>query len=129
MEMNSNRTFTSIAFIGAGRLATGLALALTAAGERVVATASRSPASASKLAARIPGCKAVAAGEAALAGPISRGDVGTVRRNLEGIAGVDEPTLALYRELARRMLPLAIERGSLTAAQAEALRELLERKN
>ena len=45
-----------IAFIGAGRLATGLALAFHAAGLKVVAIASRSSAHADTLAARIPGC-------------------------------------------------------------------------
>ena len=48
-----------IAFIGADRLATGLALAFSAAGMAVVGVASRSRASAKKLAARIPECSAL----------------------------------------------------------------------
>lgn len=50
----------AIAFIGAGRLATGLVLALTGAGQTVAAIASRSPASAARLAAQVPGCLAMA---------------------------------------------------------------------
>lgn len=63
-----------------------------------------------------------------LAGPVSRGDAGTIRRQLEGIAQVGEAHVALFRELTRLTLPLAIERGTLSAAQIEALRALLEDK-
>jgi len=61
-----------------------------------------------------------------LAGPVSRGDAGTVRRQLEGIATLGEDHLALFRELTRLTLPLAIERGTLTQAQVESLRALLD---
>ncbi|WP_085317213.1 DUF2520 domain-containing protein [Derxia lacustris] len=50
-----------LAFIGAGRLASTLARALARRGARVVAVASRQPASAQALAARLPGCIATAA--------------------------------------------------------------------
>ncbi|WP_034411838.1 DUF2520 domain-containing protein [Derxia gummosa] len=50
----------AIAFIGAGRLASSLARAFAGAGARVVAIASRDPASAAALAARIDGCRALA---------------------------------------------------------------------
>lgn len=63
-----------------------------------------------------------------LAGPVSRGDAGTVRRQLQGIAQVGEAHVELFRELTRLTLPLAIERGSLSAAQIGALRALLEGK-
>ncbi len=49
-----------IGFIGAGRVAKGLAWGLAQGGERVVAAASRSPASAAQLAARIAGCQTAA---------------------------------------------------------------------
>jgi len=49
---------TRIGFIGAGRVAKGLAWGMAASGQRVVAVASRSPASAQQLAARIAGCRA-----------------------------------------------------------------------
>lgn len=61
-----------------------------------------------------------------LAGPVSRGDAGTVRRQFDGIAGVSERHLALFRELTRLTLPLAIERGNLDAAKIAALRALLD---
>ena len=48
-----------IGFIGAGTLGTGLALALHSKGYRVVRVASRTNASAQRLAAMIPGCRAV----------------------------------------------------------------------
>ena len=50
----------SIGFIGAGSLATNLTLALSAAGWNVRAIASRSPASAQRLADLIPSCRAEA---------------------------------------------------------------------
>ncbi len=49
-----------VGFIGAGRVAKGLAWGLAQGGERVVAAASRNPASAAQLAARIAGCRAAA---------------------------------------------------------------------
>ncbi len=49
-----------VGFIGAGRVAKGLAWGLAQGGERVVAAASRNPASAAQLAARIAGCQAAA---------------------------------------------------------------------
>jgi predicted short-subunit dehydrogenase-like oxidoreductase (DUF2520 family) len=48
-----------IGFIGAGRLASGLALALSQHDVRVVAVSSRSGESAARLARRLPGCHAV----------------------------------------------------------------------
>ncbi|HEX7936339.1 MAG TPA: DUF2520 domain-containing protein, partial [Paraburkholderia sp.] len=47
-----------VGFIGAGRLARCLALAFSRAGYPVTAVASRTPASAARLAAQIPGCTA-----------------------------------------------------------------------
>lgn len=49
-----------IGFIGAGRVAKGLAWAMALGGQRVVAAASRSADSAAQLAARIAGCRAYA---------------------------------------------------------------------
>lgn len=49
-----------IGFVGAGRVAKGLAWGMAQSGQRVVAAASRSPASAGQLAARIAGCRAAA---------------------------------------------------------------------
>jgi predicted short-subunit dehydrogenase-like oxidoreductase (DUF2520 family) len=47
-----------LGFIGAGRVGTGLALALARSGRKVVAVASRSAASARRLARRVPGARA-----------------------------------------------------------------------
>ena len=47
-----------IGFIGAGRVAKGLAWGLAASGQRVAAAASRTPDSAKRLASRIAGCRA-----------------------------------------------------------------------
>ena len=49
---------TRIGFIGAGRVAKGLAWGMARSGQRVVSTASRSAASAAELAAGIAGCRA-----------------------------------------------------------------------
>ena len=55
-----DRRSPRIGFIGAGRVAKGLAWGLAQGGERVVAVASRRRESAEQLAARIPGCAALA---------------------------------------------------------------------
>jgi predicted short-subunit dehydrogenase-like oxidoreductase (DUF2520 family) len=52
----------SVGFIGAGRAATSLAVALASAGYQVIAVASRSVESAQRLANRIPECRAFATG-------------------------------------------------------------------
>ena len=49
-----------IGFVGAGRVAKGLAWGMAQSGQRVVAAASRNPDSAVQLAARIAGCRAAA---------------------------------------------------------------------
>lgn len=61
----------------------------------------------------------------ALAGAVSRGDVGTVARHLEALDAVSGDIGALYRALASRTVPLGLERGSLAPEPAERLRALL----
>ncbi len=56
---------TAIGFIGAGRVARGLAPALHEAGYHVTAIANRSPVAANDLAMELPGCEAVAAQDVA----------------------------------------------------------------
>lgn len=51
-------TLPRIGFIGAGRVARGLAMGMAQAGQQVVAVASRSPESAVQLAAMVGGCRA-----------------------------------------------------------------------
>ncbi len=63
-----------------------------------------------------------------LAGPIARGDVGTVARHLEVLAPLDGGTASFYRALAARVIPIAVAKGTLTAEKAAALALLLEEK-
>lgn len=58
-------------------------------------------------------------------GPVSRGDVGTIQRHVADLAAVSPEILDLYRELALRTVPIAVERGSLEVEKAETLRKLL----
>lgn len=66
--------------------------------------------------------------EAALTGPIARGDETTVQRHLAAMAS-GEAELAelaeLYRALGRWTVALALRKGTIDAAQAKALRRLL----
>ena len=60
-----------------------------------------------------------------MAGPVSRGDVGTVQSHVDSLARVSDRTLDFYCELARRMIPLALERGSIDAVKAAELERVL----
>ena len=62
--------------------------------------------------------------EAALTGPIARGDVETVRRHVEALA-THPPAAELYRALGRWTVDLAVRKGTLAATAAAQLRELL----
>ena len=57
--MSKSRVFDRIGLVGAGRTATALATAMSAAGYRVAAVASRSGESAVALARHVPGCSAL----------------------------------------------------------------------
>ncbi len=61
----------------------------------------------------------------ALTGPISRGDVETVRRHLEAMGQVDEATRDLYRILGRRTVEIARRKGSIDSRTQKALLRLL----
>ena len=58
-------------------------------------------------------------------GPVSRGDAGTIRRHVEALATLDAGTSALYLELTRRTVTLALERGSIDADVAAELKVIL----
>lgn len=60
-------------------------------------------------------------GDAALTGPIARGDAGTVARHLATIEATAPDSVATYRALARRTADRAIASGRLRAADAEPL--------
>lgn len=62
---------------------------------------------------------------AALTGPVSRGDAGTVRGHVEALSSSPQ-LLALYRSLSSCLIELATERGTITASQVAALRAALE---
>ncbi len=62
----------------------------------------------------------------ALAGPISRGDVGVVARHLQAFDALSESHGQFYRELSRRQLALAAESGRLDAAVLARVAALLE---
>ncbi|MBI4312694.1 MAG: DUF2520 domain-containing protein [Chloroflexi bacterium] len=59
-------------------------------------------------------------------GPIMRGDAGTVHRHLEALVERAPEALGLYREAGLAMVSLAQARGTISGAQAEELRKLLE---
>jgi predicted short-subunit dehydrogenase-like oxidoreductase (DUF2520 family) len=62
---------------------------------------------------------------AALTGPMTRGDVGTLRRHLDALARLAPAALPLYLAAAEREIALAETRGSLAPDAAESMRRLL----
>lgn len=60
-----------------------------------------------------------------LAGPIARGDAGTVARHLAAFDALGGGTAAFYRELAQRVIPIAVAKGSLPPDRAEAIARLV----
>ena len=62
---------------------------------------------------------------AALTGPMTRGDVGTLARHLDALARLAPAVLPLYRAAAEREIELASQRGSLAPDGAESMRRLL----
>ena len=59
-------------------------------------------------------------------GPVSRGDAGTVAKQLRSLMALDDATASLYRELCRRSVPLAEQAGGLDPATAREIRMLLD---
>jgi predicted short-subunit dehydrogenase-like oxidoreductase (DUF2520 family) len=62
---------------------------------------------------------------AALTGPMTRGDVGTLARHLDALARLAPAALPLYLAAAEREIALAESRGSLAPDAAESMRRLL----
>jgi predicted short-subunit dehydrogenase-like oxidoreductase (DUF2520 family) len=62
---------------------------------------------------------------AALTGPMTRGDVGTLARHLEALRRLAPDALPLYAAAAEREIALAESRGSLAPAAAESMRRIL----
>jgi predicted short-subunit dehydrogenase-like oxidoreductase (DUF2520 family) len=69
---------------------------------------------------------ALAEGDAALTGPIVRGDLGTVRAHLEDIAANAPQTLPSYVALARATLGRAVTDGRVVPIRAARIRDLLD---
>ncbi|WP_051247222.1 Rossmann-like and DUF2520 domain-containing protein [Nocardioides halotolerans] len=65
-------------------------------------------------------------GDAALTGPIVRGDLGTVRAHLEDITANAPQTLAAYVALARDTLDRAVTDGRVVPIRAARIRDLLD---
>jgi predicted short-subunit dehydrogenase-like oxidoreductase (DUF2520 family) len=65
-------------------------------------------------------------GDAALTGPIVRGDLGTVRAHLEDITANAPQTLSSYVALARDTLDRAVTDGRVVPLRAARIRELLD---
>ncbi|MCC7123303.1 MAG: DUF2520 domain-containing protein [Acidobacteria bacterium] len=61
-----------------------------------------------------------------MGGCVARGDVATVRTHLAALAPLGPDVEDLYRQLARRTLPLALARGSLTTDKAAVIRAVLD---
>jgi predicted short-subunit dehydrogenase-like oxidoreductase (DUF2520 family) len=60
-----------------------------------------------------------------MGGCVARGDVGTIVKHLEALDRRFPSSGALYRELALRNVPLGMERGTLNAARAAEIQNLL----
>jgi len=69
---------------------------------------------------------ALVQGDAALTGPIVRGDVGTVRAHLEDISANAPQTVASYVALARATLDRAVTDGRVLPIRARRILELLD---
>lgn len=62
-----------------------------------------------------------------MGGCVARGDIGTIQKHLDALENCDASAAGLYRELAIRNIPLALERGSLSPDSARKIEELLQR--
>ncbi|MEV7397621.1 Rossmann-like and DUF2520 domain-containing protein [Aeromicrobium sp. NPDC092404] len=71
---------------------------------------------------------ALAYGDAALTGPVVRGDVTTIRAHVDALAAadVDDATVDAYLELARATAGRAASDGRLAPAQASTIRQVLD---
>ena len=65
--------------------------------------------------------------EKALTGPIARGDIQTVRRHLDTLAGADEALRRLYAACGQQTVDLALRAGKISAESAAELTEMLRR--
>lgn len=64
-----------------------------------------------------------------IGGCVARGDIGTIRKHVASLDETDPSAAGLYRELALRNIPLALERGTIDALRGRQIEELLKRAN
>ncbi len=64
-----------------------------------------------------------------LTGPIARGDSGTIKKHLEALEKASPDTLATYRELGLKAIPIALAKGRINKQQADELKIILEQAN
>jgi predicted short-subunit dehydrogenase-like oxidoreductase (DUF2520 family) len=64
-----------------------------------------------------------------LTGPIARGDSGTIKKHLEALEKASPDTLATYRELGLKTIPIALAKGRINEQQAAELKTILEQAN
>jgi predicted short-subunit dehydrogenase-like oxidoreductase (DUF2520 family) len=63
--------------------------------------------------------------EKALTGPVARGDIQTIRRHLDALAGADDGLRALYAACGRQAVELALRAGKISAQAAAEMIEML----
>ncbi|RZU63299.1 Rossmann-like and DUF2520 domain-containing protein [Zhihengliuella halotolerans] len=68
---------------------------------------------------------ALASGEAALTGPVARGDAGTVAQHVEALEDVDDDVRTAYTSMALATAMRAADRGLITRAQALEMARIL----
>ncbi|OIP26059.1 MAG: hypothetical protein AUK00_05420 [Dehalococcoidia bacterium CG2_30_46_9] len=61
-----------------------------------------------------------------LTGPISRGDLGTIRRHLATLEAQDSSLLTVYRDLGLETIPIALAKGKIDENKAKELKTLLK---
>lgn len=61
-----------------------------------------------------------------LTGPVSRGDVGTIKKHLDALQELAPSLLAIYRELGLETIPVALAKGKIDERRAEEMRLLLK---
>jgi predicted short-subunit dehydrogenase-like oxidoreductase (DUF2520 family) len=61
----------------------------------------------------------------ALGSVVARGDLGTIRKHLDALAGSAPESLELYRQLSLRTIPLAMAKGTLEPEAAKEIEILL----
>jgi predicted short-subunit dehydrogenase-like oxidoreductase (DUF2520 family) len=64
-----------------------------------------------------------------LTGPISRGDVGTIKNHLEALEKVAPSLLPTYKELGLKTIPIALAKGKINENQAEELEIILKQSD